>query len=500
MGFDHDRGNTAIEGVYLSFSPELSVRPETHLIELNSTTSSICDSEGNLQFYTNGCKVANWRHELMENGDGINPGPIHEQYCIDERYPWRGIYIAGHESAISLPSPGSGDSLYYLFHKGREKINGESYNGPLYYTLINMAGNEGTGKVEEKNVVIVDEDLHFGQLTAVKHADGVRWWVFTPDREGTNRYYRFLLDEEGVSNAEIQAIGIETTQTGGWANFSPDGAKYARYAPRIDDLFLFDFNRETGELSNFQQIIIEEEDEWWSGVAFSPNSRFLYVSSYDYIYQFDTWADDIASSRITIAEYQYTGEVIEQNPWGMQLGPDCKLYVYCNSCDVIHVIHNPDEPGLACNFEQGAVQLPWPIFRSQPHFPNYRLGPVGDEGLPCTPVVSVTETVLPEAGVRLWPNPAGEYVFVGLRASGFDSAQPSPLSPRRSPLTHEAERGLSGVEVQVLDTYGRFIPNIPTTYEGEGRWALRVGHLPAGLYYVQVRTEDRLEVVKFVKE
>ncbi len=94
----------------------------------------------------------------------------------------------------------------------------------------------------------------------------------------------------------------------------------------------------------------------------------------------------------------------------MQLGPDCRLYIFCNSCDVIHVIHNPDEPGLACDFEQAAVQLPWPIFRSQPHFPNYRLGPVGNEGLPCSPVVSVQETILPTAGVKVFPNPATQQI------------------------------------------------------------------------------------------
>jgi hypothetical protein len=202
-----------------------------------------------------------------------------------------------------------------------------------------MRLNGGSAKVVDKNVVLLDEDMFFGQLTAVKHIKGEDWWIFIPAQESTNGYFRFLLTEEGVSEPLYQEVGISGTQPGGWASFS-------------------------------------------------PSSRFMYVSSYDFIYQFDTWANDIAASRITVAEYEYQGVLLEDNFWGMQLGPDCKLYVFCNSCDVIHVIHNPDEPGLACNFEQGAVELPWPIFRSQPHFPNYRLGPVGDEGLPCTLVVS----------------------------------------------------------------------------------------------------------------
>ena len=282
----------------------------------------------------------------------------------------------------------------------------------MYYTVVDMRMNNGLGVVTEKNSILYEDDMYFGQLTAAKHANGIDWWVLTPAQEGTNGYFRFLLSDSGVSDFMYQEAGIPGTQDGGWAAFSPDGRYYARYHPVQDDLFLFDFDRETGLLSNFQQINIEEEDEWVGGVAFSPNSRFLYVSSYDFIYQFDTWAEDIAASRITVAEYEYQGEFLEDNFCGMQLGPDCQLYVYCNSCDVIHVIHNPDEPGLACNFEQAAVQLPWPIFRSQPHFPNYRLGPVGNEGLPCSPVVSVQETVLPTASMQFFPNPADQYIVL----------------------------------------------------------------------------------------
>jgi len=413
MGRDYDLSNEVIEGNLLSFrSGILEVIPDSFYLELNSTMASVCDAQGNLMFYTNGCKIANAQHQLIENGEGINPGETHDVYCINEEYPWRGTYIAGNQSALILPKP-EYDSVFYLFHKGRRiDSTEEDYNGPLYWTEVNMTMNGGNGFVEQKNQVILNTPMHFGQLTAVKHANGVSWWVITPGGLNTNTYYRFLFSSSGINIVQEQSIGAQSTRSGGWSNFSPDGSKFVRYAPIGDDIFLFNFDRESGLLSDFQQITIEEEEEWYGGVAFSPNSRFLYVSSYDFIYQFDTWADDIAASRITVAEYEYQGQFIEENFWGMQLGPDCQLYVFCNSCDVIHVIHNPDEPGLACNFEQAAVQLPWPIFRSQPHFPNYRLGPVGNEGLPCSPVVSVQETVLPTASMQLFPNPADQYIVL----------------------------------------------------------------------------------------
>ena len=44
----------------------------------------------------------------------------------------------------------------------------------------------------------------------------------------------------------------------------------------------------------------------------------------------------------------------------------------------LHVINNPDSPGLACNFVQHQLQLPGYYARSLPNHPNYFLG---DNGL-----------------------------------------------------------------------------------------------------------------------
>lgn len=456
LGEDNGGETYFIEGNSIDFRTQLLlIQQESLYLEMHTTMASICDAEGNLQFYTNGCKIANWQHELMENGNGINPGEVHDIQCVNEDYPWRGQYTAGRQSALVLPLP-STENIYYLFHKGIEYTETAIPSIPLYYTKINMTLNNGLGSVEEKNIIITEQELHYGQLTAVKHANGQDWWIFSPGTKFTNEYYRFLFTENGVIDTfATQSLGSATQRTNSWANFSPDGTQYARYEPRGDDVFLFDFDRETGLLSNFQQLLIDEEEEWFGGVAFSPNSRFLYVASFNFIYQYDTWADDIAASRITIAEYEPTGQFIEQHFWGMQLTPDCRIFVYCNSCDVIHVIHNPDEPGLASNFEQGAIQLAWPIFRSQPHFPNYRLGPVGDEGVPCTPVVSVNPAPVSIGDLRVFPNPARNYVTI-------------------------SSQNLHGTWI-LYDGTGRQL--IATELELDMEQTISLETLPAGLYY-----------------
>jgi hypothetical protein len=143
---------------------------------------------------------------------------------------------------------------------------------------------------------------------------------------------------------------------------------------------------------------------------------------------------------------------------------------------VIHVIHQPDEPGLACQFEQGAVDLPWPIFRSQPHFPNYRLGPLGQEGLPCTPVVSVSEPVAPHEELWIYPNPTNAHVTIRWT---------HPVSP--------------DMQVRVYDALGRKIA-VNWLAGEEHTIVLETNGLSTGVHYVEVLTTDGQRVQgKFIK-
>ena len=115
--------------------------------------------------------------------------------------------------------------------------------------------------------------------------------------------------------------------------------------------------------------------DYGRGVAFSPNGRFLYVSTVLDVYQFDTEADDIAASEVHIAHWDSTYSPFP--PFAalfsnMQLAPDGKIYIGTgNGTQVLHVIHNPDEPGLACNMAQHGIDLERYFSNSLPNHPNY---------------------------------------------------------------------------------------------------------------------------------
>ena len=80
-------------------------------LNLRGCNSSICDTSGNLLFYTNGCAIAGVNDEILENGDGLNLGNVYDAKCPQEHY-----YTSGYQSVLVLPVPDSND-LYYLFHK-----------------------------------------------------------------------------------------------------------------------------------------------------------------------------------------------------------------------------------------------------------------------------------------------------------------------------------------------------------------------------------------------
>ena len=61
----------------------------------------------------------------------------------------------------------------------------------------------------------------------------------------------------------------------------------------------------------------------------------------------------------------------------MQRGPDDKIYNVATGQGLgIHIIHNPNEKGLACNFEHRGIILPTYVYHTVPNHNTLRLGPI----------------------------------------------------------------------------------------------------------------------------
>ena len=429
MGKDSQSGNPNF-GVQKMFFGKNGIELEYTWTDMDMkvTSTSMSDTQGNLLFYTNGCWVANTEHEEMENGGNINYSNIYQSSCNNSGYRVP-------EGIISILKPGSED-YYYLFHLRRIYVSDPVYDyrvDGLMCTEIDMTKNGGLGVVVKKNQKIINDTIFDCGIEMIKHSNNIDWWILIPDMD-TNIMYRMLITNDSLLGPFEQSIGlplIEPDQSTGQAVFSPDGAKYTRYS-KNQQLFLYDFDRSTGLLSNFQHLQVSGDTiPTYGGVAISPNSRYLYVSNALHLYQFDLEAPDIQASKVLIAEYDgFLEDSLAFFPtyfYLMQLAPDCRIYMNTfGNFKHLHVINYPDNPGQDCDFRQHHINLTTWNWGTLPNFPNYRLGtsyPVCDTALHKVFTSTGMAFMPPRMPLKIYPNPARGVVWIEWDNEVFDSAQ-----------------------------------------------------------------------------
>lgn len=471
-GYDQNALEPGGEGTLIDFNGgNVSFNFLAKDMQMRFMNASICDTTGNLLFYSNGCYIADASHQIMENGDSLNyPGEVYDNNCGNGEG-----YTVGNGATI-LPHPDS-SNIYYLFHVKKtfhiiSPNNFEFFGYPLLYTKVDMSKNNGLGAVIEKNQIAIADTLHQQHLEAVKHANGKDWWILFP-KERSNIHLSVLLNSDGISNVFEQEIGDAQLSEGdgvGQAVFSPDGTRYAKYDYK-SQVYLYDFDRSNGQLSNFQRLIAEDSSSL-GGIAFSPNGRFIYVASPGTIHQFDTWASDIQSSIELIAEWDGFSDGIHPTSfYQMQLGPDCRIYINTpSSCRYMHVIMDPDLPGEECDLRQHYIMTPSWVSRSLPSFPNYRLGVTPsypcDSTINLATMVAINDVVIEEDNIKIFPNPSTEVIHL------------------------ELEKGING-EIVLFNMVGQRVFQ-QYIYKNEKRYKWSLDGVETGIYFYNIVSEGRL--------
>ena len=203
-------GDSACTTIDFNFNPPL-FQKEYRNLNTHLTTASICDTVGNFLFYTNGRKIENWANEIMEGGDTMVYDSVTAFYFGDYN---EGRIVQG---ALVLPAPSS-DSRYYVIYKYAifrpNNVVNKLQTNECLFSLVDMEENEGKGAVIEQNVSMVYDSLHFGRLTACRHANGRDWWLLLPKFQ-TNEFIRFLLTPAGIYLCVIRtSSGVSTIK---WA-------------------------------------------------------------------------------------------------------------------------------------------------------------------------------------------------------------------------------------------------------------------------------------------
>jgi Secretion system C-terminal sorting domain len=417
--FGHDYHPVLPGGSMLDFGT-VPMRIENFDIVLGMGQTAIISNpvSGKLLFYTDGCAIANSRHQKMANGDSINYSKSigYARSCRELTVGYR-----ANQGVIALPFPGRPDQ-YAMFHLQAPET--DLFYKSLLVTTVNMNTPDSLGLVTEKNRIVLKDTLLADCITAVKHGNGRDWWIVVP-RNGENIYHILLLSPAGVSDPVQQRIGPMMTRTfsANQATFSPNGTLYARRNFN-QPLLLLAFDRCTGRFHCPKSIPIEQDQGGFTGVAFSPNSQLLYISSPGRLYQYDTRSSNAGPLLIDI----YDGF---ENPFParfgfLQLAPNNKIYMgTINGTYNLHTIHDPDVPGKACNFRQHDVVLPASSYFNPPNVPHFGLYDLRNS--PCdslginTPAYAQVTRWMPETEVHIAPNPAHTdvYVSIGACEQGF---------------------------------------------------------------------------------
>ena len=370
---DQNEGGTTLNFNFSSLVSDFLTIP----IDLDITNASICDKEGDLLAFTNGLSIVDNLGEVILNGDGLNPGGFADVFPD--------FYILN-QGTLFLPKPSS-DSIYYLFHGIRELPDvsvGGSYVSKFNYSTILISASNEESILLEKNIPVIQDTLTIGEITSSRHANGRDWWFLIP-KHSSNEYYRILFTPLGLSYFSNQVIGDTVISGLSQTVFSPDGTKYVRFNAISEEIGqfvdIYNFDRCSGLLSDHITISYDSI-AYAGGVAISPNSRFLYVSSKFFIDQYDLEADNIEASRITIAQFDGFANPFPNNFFLAQLAPDDRIYINSsNSTEYLHRIEEPNRYGTDANVQQHSVLLAAENKFSLSNNPYYALGPL--DGSPC---------------------------------------------------------------------------------------------------------------------
>jgi hypothetical protein len=394
-------------------------------IEQLYSSSFVSDSNGQLLFGTDGVCVFSDLHTIIQGGDSIIDGLMYNEITTNQL----GLQP---QSSLIIPKK---NNQYYVFTSSISDSMVAAWGsiyGPadrLYYNVIDMDANNGQGKVIEKRHQLLNMPKYSNSVpgvTACRHANGKDWWLFRQMAD-TFLISKFLVTADSIYGPYFQSFDLAGTLPSklpigfGQAAFNTNGTKYAVVNEWSQNLYLMDFDRSNGLISNLKIIQMPSIDTYASGVvidsfiegiAFSPNDRFIYVSKQSTIMQLDLL--DTNKSTNLYKKYMVDANKNFYGLLNLILAPDCKIYI--GNADIfgeMSVIENPDEKGAACNICNLCITSDTDAF-IMPNMPNYRLGKLGDALAPCSyPLSNVHYSISPNREyLSVYPNPANSVLYM----------------------------------------------------------------------------------------
>lgn len=315
----------------MHFAPGPSAVTNGQLTTLEGC-NAISTPAGVLLFYTDGTTVWNANHAVMTNGTGLTGGGSSTQ------------------SGVVVQRPGS-STEYYIFTVA-QNVGAAG----MRYSKVDMTLSGGLGAVvtTEKNVPLVTSTAE--KIAAVKKPGG--YWVVTLKLPGDTAY-AYEVTASGVNLVPVKSntgVSLGTGNFYGYLKASVQGDKLCAAHQGVNVLHIFDFNKNTGQVTGVTTLTQGTGGPTSYGVEFSPSGDLLYAQSYGTgnLRQYDLTlgtAAAISASEILL------GTTTASGGGAIQLAPDGKMYVCRFGQTFVDVINNPDVQGTGAGYVTNAVAL-----------------------------------------------------------------------------------------------------------------------------------------------
>lgn len=338
-------------GAGITFNNDGNITPVTNgKLDTFEGCATISDSFGNLLFYTDGIRIFNQNHNLMQNGNGLYGDSSSTQ------------------SAIIVPKPEDLD-VYYIFTVDTKTFEDDPDRG-LNYSVVDMTLNNGLGAVTQKNISLLADCSE--KITAVvKDCSDQSIWLLTfASSNGTanifDTFHAFEINTTGVIQQSVRSTftGIDVLDPRGYLKVSPDGTKLAS-ANMKSGLFVYNFDALTGVVSNQEKITIDGEAYAPYGVEFSPNSQYLYIHASNDIFDDSGNTSSLLQYDMLVPIVAESLEIIDTRNifrGALQLGANGKIYrttanSYFSGTPFLSVIDRPNQKGNAANYMHDEISL-----------------------------------------------------------------------------------------------------------------------------------------------
>jgi len=332
-------------GLDFNFNPPVAL--SNSAMNQDEGCASIADLNGNILFYTNGGKIWNRNHQIMLNGTGLIGG------------------YSSSQSALIVPKP-LDNNIFYVF-----TVPVQNVIAPFSYSIVDMSLDAGLGAVTDKNVSLYDSVDE--KVTGTLKSNGVDYWIVAKGA-ANDVIVSYSLTAAGLNSVPVishaGSVFANYNDKQGYARISPNGSKLCIAYKFGGVCQLFDFDNNTGIVSNPIDLVIANP----YGVAFSADNSKLYVmksGSDCLVMQYNLLAGspiNIQNSAYVVVQPAVNPGYVE-NGTALALGPDEKIYACYYHRKYLGIINNPNLAGAACNYVHLGVYLD-PASKSSLGLPN----------------------------------------------------------------------------------------------------------------------------------